>query len=180
MDIELIPATVAYVPDMIDPGRRAFENDALDHAIFPDRSEALLGSKESLEFRMNRIRKRLQSPEWRYVLATIDSIGGPAKIVGYAGWMVPQPQGNDTEQQHVENAVESQIEQQPVAADDDTPVGLDMDAFKYGTEIVEKAKKEILGEEEHRVWCKSPLSHGLHHATTREKILPNTKKISHP
>lgn len=155
MDIKLIPATLASLPDMLDCGRRAFDNDALEHAIFPDRSEVLLGSKEVLDFRMNRVRKRLQSPDWHYVLATIDSIEAPTKVVGYAGWMAPPLQDNITEQKQVENSVESQTQQPSFAIDDEyIPKGMDMDAFKHGTEIIEKAKKEILGEEEHRMWCK--------------------------
>lgn len=155
MDIQLIPATVASVPEMVDCGRRAFENDALEHAIFPNRSEVLLESKEVLEYRMNRIRKRLQSPDWHYVLATIDSTEAPVKVVGYAGWMAPPPQENIIEQKQVESAVESQIQQHPFAIDDEySPKGMDMDAFKHAIEVIEKAKKEILGKEEHRVWCK--------------------------
>jgi len=159
MDIQLIPATVASVPEMIDCGRRAFENDALEHAIFPNRSEALLDSKESKEYRMNRIRKRLQSPDWHYVLATIDSTEAPVKVVGYAGWMAPPPQENDTEQKRWDGAVQSQTEHQPFAIEDEyCPEGMDMDAFKHGNEVIEKAKKEILGKEEHRVWYLASLA----------------------
>lgn len=155
MDIQLIQATVASVPKMLDCGRRAFENDALEHAIFPDRSEAVLENKEVLEYRMNRIRKRLQSPDWHYVLAMIDSTETPEKVVGFAGWMAPLSQDNITEQKQVENAVDSQIQQRPFAIDDEySPKGIDMDAFKHVNEVIEKAKKEILGKEEHRVWCK--------------------------
>ena len=153
MDIQLIPGTVASVPEMLDCGHRAFENDALEHAVFPNRSEVLL--LESKEFRMSRLRKRLQSPDWHYVLATIDSTEAPAKVVGYAGWMAPPPQQNITEQKQVESAVESQIQQQPFAVDDEySAKGMDMDALKHVNEVLEKAKKEILGKEEHRVWCK--------------------------
>ena len=155
MDIQLIPPTVTSVPEMVDCGRRAFENDALEHAIFPNRSEDLLGSKEFLEFRMNRIRKRLLSPDWHYVLATIDSPEAPAKVVGYSGWMAPSPQENITEQKQVDSAVESQIPQHPFAIDNEySPEGMDMDAFKHANEVIEKTKKEILGKEEHRIWCK--------------------------
>ena len=154
MDIQLIPATVASVPEMVDCGRRAFENDALEQAIFPNPKD-LLESKEFHEFRMDRIRKRLRSPDWHYVLATIDSTEAPAKIVGFAGWMPPTSGENITEQKQVESAVESQTQQRPLARDDEySPKGMDMDAFKYANEVIEKAKKEILGEEEHRVWCK--------------------------
>lgn len=154
MDIQLIPATVASVPEMVDCGLRAFENDALEHAIFPDRSEVTLRSKELLEYRMNRIRKRLQSPDWHYMLATIDSTDAPAKVVGFAGWMAPPPQENVTEHKHVESAGESRTQQQPVAEDDIRPKGMDMDALKHVSEIIEETKKDVLGEEEHRVWCK--------------------------
>jgi hypothetical protein len=145
MDIRLVSATVASVPGIVDCGRRAFDDDALEHAICPNRSEALLGSKEVLEYRMNRIRKRLQSPDWHYVLATIDSTEAPAIIIGYAGWMAPLPQGNITEQKQVESPVENQIQ---------SPKGMDVDAFNHANDVIEKAKKEILGKEEHRVWCK--------------------------
>jgi hypothetical protein len=155
MDIQLIPATVASLPEMVDCGRRAFENDVLEHAVFPNRSEVLLGSKELVEFRMNRIRKRLQSPDWHYVLATIDSPEAPAKVVGYSGWMAPPSQENIIKQKQVESAVESQIQQQPFAVDvESSPEGIDMDAFKHANEVIEKTKKEILGKEEHRIWCK--------------------------
>lgn len=150
MDIQYIPATVASVPEIVACGGRAFENDALEHAIFPDRSEAMLGSKEMLEYRMDRIRKRLQSPNWHYVLATIDSAEAPAKIVGFAGWMAPPPQENITEQKQVESAVESPIAIQ----EENTPKGMDMVAFKHASEVIVKAKKDILGKEEDRVWCK--------------------------
>ena len=155
MGIQLIPATVASVLEIVDCGRRAFENDALEHATFPNRSEVTLRSKEFLEYRMNRIRKRLQSPDWHYMLATIDSTEAPAKVVGYAGWMAPPLQENITEQKQVESAIESQIQQHPFAIDNEyIPKGMDMDAFKHANKVIEKAKKEILGEEEHRVWCK--------------------------
>jgi hypothetical protein len=147
MDIQLIPATVASVPEMSDCGCRAFENDELENAVFPNQPGALQGRKE---YRIHSIRKRLQSPGWHYVLATIDSSEGPAKVVGYAGWKAPTPQGNDAEQNH---AVE----------DDYYPEGIDMDVFKHANEVIEQAKKEVLGNEEHRVWSEfltSP-SHGF-------------------
>jgi len=145
---------------MVDCGRRAFDNDALEHAILPDRSAAVLDSNEMLEFRMNRIRKRLQSPDWRYVLATVDPAEGPAKIVGYAGWMAPPTQENITEQERKqkENVVQRQVQQQPPVKDEDTPKGLDMDTFKYINELIEKTKKEILGEDEQRVWYLASLA----------------------
>ena len=89
------------------------------------------------------------------MLATIGSTEAPAKIVGYAGWMAPPSQENDTEQKQVESAVEIQIQQQPSAIEvESPPKGLDVDAFQYANEVIEKTKKEILGKEEHRVWCK--------------------------
>ena len=178
----MIPATVDSVPEMVQCGRRAFENDALEHAIFPNRSEALLDSKEFQEFRMNRIRKRLQSPDWHYVLATIGSTETSARIIGYAGWMAPPSQQNDTEQKQVESSVESQIEQQTSEiVVESAPKGMDMDAFQHANEVVEKTKKEILGKEEHKIWCKFISTFfGLGHSMTGMIILSNTKKISHP
>lgn len=144
---------------MVACGRRAFENDALEHAIFPDRSEIMLESKELLEYRMSRIRKRLQSPDWHYVLATIVSAEARGKVVGFAGWMAPPPQENITEQKQVESAVESQTQQPSSAIDDeDKPDFIDMDAFKHANEVIDKAKKEILGNEEHRVWYLASLA----------------------
>lgn len=145
MDIKLLPATEAFVSRICDCGIRAFENDALDHALFPTRAQ----DDEIYNFRIARIRKRLRSPEWFYVVAT-SSIEGQAKILGYAGWMSP-PQGRESEQAKA-NAV---VESQGIAADAEIyPNGLDVEAYKHAMQVVEKAKKEILGEGDHRVWCK--------------------------
>lgn len=148
MDIQLAPPTVAAVAEMSDCARRAFENDGLEHALFPDRSDPQVVSKELLEYRMNRIRKHLQSPDWHYVIATIDSPQGPAKVVGYAAWMAQPPQEKATEEQPGGNTVEIQTD------DEYMPNHMDMDAFKYASEIIEKAKKEILEKEDNGVWCK--------------------------
>ncbi|OAA65555.1 Acyl-CoA N-acyltransferase [Niveomyces insectorum RCEF 264] len=150
MDVRLIPGTVAAVPELVDCGRRAFANDALEHAIFPGRSPGLSESNELLEFRRQRIRKRLQSPGWHYVLATVDSPDSPAKIVGFAGWLAPPPPDA--------SAADRQMEQPSLAIDEDLPDGVDRDAYKYAGEVVDKAKKELLGMEEQRVWYLASLA----------------------
>jgi hypothetical protein len=54
---------------------------------------------------------------------------------------------------------------------------LDMDAFRHVVEVVENAKKEILGEDENKVWCKfliPSLNLAFGHSLTR--IWSNMKK----
>jgi hypothetical protein len=149
MNIKLLPATEALVSEICDCGIRAFENDALDHALFPNRTQDQSEKDEIYNFRIARIRKRLRSPEWLYVVAT-SLIEGQAKILGFAGWMSP-PQGRESEQAKAYEVVEPQ----GIAAHAEIyPNGLDVEAYKHAMQIIEKAKKEILGEGDHRVWCK--------------------------
>jgi hypothetical protein len=141
MEIQFIPATEASVIEMCDCGGRAFADDALDRALFPrTHAQSQAERDEIYNFRVARLRKRIQSPEWRYVLATTaDSSEGRARIVGYAGWVPPKQEKKESEQ------VGAEI----------YPKGMDMDVYKHAMEIIEKAKKEIIGERENRVWCKS-------------------------
>jgi hypothetical protein len=149
MDIKLIPATEASILEMCDCGGRAFENNALDHAIFPTCAQDPAKANDIYNFRVERMRKQIQSPEWLYVLATA-SIDGQAKILGYAGFLSP-PQEQGKAKSNAENEVESQAN----ALDAETfHKGMDMEAYKYATEILEKAKKDILGEGGNMVWCK--------------------------
>jgi hypothetical protein len=143
MDIELLQATEASVSEICDCGIRAFENDVLDNALFPNRTQDQAGKDDIYDFRIARIRKRLQSPEWRYVVAT-SSIGSQEKILGYAGWTSPLQEGESEQTKHKDVAENAETH----------PRGLDVDAYKHAMQVIEKAKKEILGEAVHRVWCK--------------------------
>jgi hypothetical protein len=168
MAIELIPATDAFILEMSDCGRRAFENDALDHAIFPPRAQDPAEYNDIYNFRLDRIRKRIQSSEWVYVLAT-SLIEGQTKVLGYAGYMSP-PQEKDAEQGQVKKVAENEVEPQANAVDaKNVPESMDMEAYKYAMEILEKAKKEIVGGD-HRVWCKLQLLRFDNETTTRAEL----------
>jgi hypothetical protein len=154
MNIQYIPATVAFVRDMCDCGCRAFENDGLDHALFPRHLRNPAIDEAIYEFRVERMRKRLQSPAWRYVLATTNSGDSHARVVGYAGWIAPR-QGNEQGHEKDDNLAGNQMEQGTGTEDaENYPQGMDVDAYRYAMEIIENTKKEILGEAEHKVWCK--------------------------
>lgn len=154
MDIQYIPATVAFARDMCDCGRRAFENDGLDQALFPRHLRDPANDDGIYEFRVERIRKRLQNPGWRYVLATTDSGDGHVQVVGFAGWLVPL-RGNDPGHEQDGNLAGNQVKQEANAEDaENFPQGMDVDAYRHAMEIVEHAKKEILGGGENKVWCK--------------------------
>jgi hypothetical protein len=156
MNIQYAPATVASAAEMCACGRRAFENDYFNNAIFP------LGVQDpgKQDYLYERMKKRLEAPEWQYDLATTESAEGHAQVVGYAGWTRPRhenvsgpgdavdlPGNHDQPQANTENA-------------ETYPKGMDVDVYKYAEEVIEKARKEILGEPEERVWCKCR-SHSL-------------------
>ena len=176
MDIRLTPATDAVVPQMSDCACRAFENDALQQALFPKHSHVLSDSREILEYRANRIQKHLQAPDWHYIIATIDSAKSPTKVVGYAGWMAPSSLKHSTEQGQVGNAGDNPKGQRAWAADDDNmPKSMDIDTFKHVSDIIEKVKSEILGSNEHSVWCKSRFDFQWFSRSARARTTTNTK-----
>ncbi|KAF2464817.1 acyl-CoA N-acyltransferase [Lindgomyces ingoldianus] len=152
MDIKLVPATVTSVNEMCECGRRAFANDGLDNAVFPPRLRNPTNEEEIYKFRMERIGKRVQSPNWHYVLATTVPVDGHAQIVGYAGWVAPAL-GNESKHKQGNDLAKDQVEEQSqVAEAENFPNGMDIDAFNFAMETVEKAKKETLGEDEQKVW----------------------------
>jgi hypothetical protein len=153
MDIKLIPATEASAFEICACGVHAFENDDLEHAVFPSRSQNQAANNDSYNFRVERTIKRLQSPEWLYVLATT-LVGGQKKLLGYAGWTSPS---QEKESAHVkaEKATESGIEQQSRAVDSEVhPKGMDVEVYKHVIQALETAKKDILGDSDTKVWCK--------------------------
>lgn len=154
MNIQYIPGTVAFARDMCDCGNRAFANDALDQALFPRHLRDPGNDDVIYEFRMERIKKRLQNPDWRYILATTDFGDGHAQVVGYAGWTAPL-QGNEPGPQQDDNLAKKQVEQEANTEDAESfPQGMDVDAYRYGMEIIGNTKKEVLGADENKVWCK--------------------------
>ena len=158
MNIQLMPASIASVREMCDCGRRAFADDGLQNAVFPPHLQDPADKNDMNEYLEQRMRKRLQSPNWQYVLATAVSSEGHAQLVGYAGWVVPV-QENESEQEQANNLTGFDAEQRSHAGDAEVyPRSMDIVAFKHAVDVIEKAKKEILGEaEQHRVWCKLQL-----------------------
>ncbi|KAF1992033.1 hypothetical protein K402DRAFT_388607 [Aulographum hederae CBS 113979] len=148
MDIQYSPATVGYARDMCDCGRRAFENDLLDHALFPRHLQDVTNEEAIYKFRLERIRKRLENPRWRYLLATTDSGDGRPKVVGYSGWLAPL-KGSEQDVNLARNQDEPEAKPEDT---EDFPPGLDVDVYKHVMKIIEDTKKEILGKDENNVW----------------------------
>ncbi|KAF1998105.1 hypothetical protein P154DRAFT_263009 [Amniculicola lignicola CBS 123094] len=147
-----LACTVNFAREMCDCGARAFENDALDHALFPRHLRTLENENPIHEFRVERLKQRLLNPAWRYVLATHDSGHGHARVVGYAGWVVPR-QVNEQEHGKDENSTGNHVK--PEAGTEDAaifPPGMDVEVFKHTMEIIERTRKELLGDNENNVW----------------------------
>lgn len=160
MDITLVSASIANVPEMCEVGRRAFANDGLQNAIFPPHLQDQAARIEVDKFLKERMIKRLESPSWQYILATIVSSEGHVQIVGYAGWVVPvQPGVNESDQDQAENLATG-LENKQESHPEDTesyPKGMDVVAYKHALGLIEGAQKETLGDpEQRRVWCKFP------------------------
>jgi hypothetical protein len=152
MDIQILPGTIASVREMCECGRRAFEHDGLENALFPTRRQTQAINDIIFEFRLELLKKRMSSPGWYYVLATTKSTEGQVTILGYAGWIAPQEEDKSGYEQ-AKRPGGNQVKQEASAPEaENYPESMDVDAYKHAMEVIEKTKQEILAGQ--KVWCK--------------------------
>jgi hypothetical protein len=143
MSITITPANIDHVPQMCDCGRRAFENDGLQNALFPAGFADPDEPDAAHEAHLERMRKRIQMPGSRYVVAMQESVDGELRVLGFAAFFTPVDQGDTAEPEEPEVLPSAQ----------EFPKSMDVDVYKYATEVMEEAKKEILGENVKKIWC---------------------------
>src|ERR1700712_2965348 len=89
------------------------------------------------------MQKRIKRPDTRYAVAIQDSFEGRPRVLGYVAFLIPSNAEDETDKIKLETSSEAQK----------FPKTLDVEAYKYATEVMVKAKKEILGEHEKNTWC---------------------------
>ena len=164
MTIQIIPASLEHIPQMCEVGYRAFTEDGLHNAFFP----ACLSDPENpnalVEAQLESMQKRIQRPETRYAVAIQDAVEGKPRVLGYVVFSIPPP-----------NAVDEADKEKPETAPEDPkfpksnhsihPIWLvhldkllqqtlDVEAYNYANEVMEKAKKDIF-------WGNRRKTHGV-------------------
>ncbi|KAF2422400.1 hypothetical protein EJ08DRAFT_653181 [Tothia fuscella] len=161
MDIKYTPAATgtssALIRNIVNCGLLAFDNDALDYALFPRNLRTPENESTIYNYRIERMRKRLENPRWRYILAMTDSDDGDghAKVVGYAGWLAPL---QEKKHQHEEGSSPAGDEEGLSKVAENLPQGMEIEVYKHVMDIIENTKKEVLGKGESKVWYLASLA----------------------
>jgi hypothetical protein len=142
MSIQIIPASLEHVPQMCDVGHRAFAEDGLHNALFPAHLSNPENPNALVEAQIESMQKRIQRSDTRYAVAIQDAVEGKPRVLGYVAFLIPSNAEDEADKEKPETA----------PGDPKFPKTLDVRAYKYATEVMERAKKEILKEQEKNTW----------------------------
>jgi ribosomal protein S18 acetylase RimI-like enzyme len=148
MPVTLVPATLDHAVPIFECGGRAFRDDGMNKALFPIDPNDPDSLAEMADFRLKRIKKRLQVPGALSTIAIDPSVEDGKKVLGFALWF----QGNTLEQ--------SQNKQDPLKEGDSAtpssgfPRTMNLEAFSRIEKMLGEAKQELVGNYGDKLWCK--------------------------
>lgn len=146
MPIEIINGSIENAPQLFECGRRAFESNLLEKAMFPITNESVEDLEKFREFRIQRLTKRLSKSGCHVFVAIDKEVEDGNRVLGYSVWY----------EELIRNSSDGKKEMS-VAKDGSEEVELESINSKLIERvgrIIEEAREEYLKGLEGGIWCK--------------------------
>lgn len=132
---------------MFECGRRAFESNLLEKAMFPVDNESSEDLEKFKEFRVQRLTKRLSKPGCHVFIAMDINVEEGSRVLGYSVWY-----------EESVSASSDGKKEMVVARDGSKDIVLksvNTELIERVGSIVDEAREEYLKALEGQMWCKS-------------------------
>jgi len=165
MHITLVRATLEHAPLICECSFRAFKNDHLNNAIFPNPTKDQEIENFIKSYRIEIIKKRLQNPGARAVVAIDTDVVDSTKVVGYALWWEITTNENDNkssdEQSDSANGSQDDLEGSiPSPSSEERPSNMIVELYTRVHEILAEMRKNLIKSDVDKLWYLGAL--GVH------------------
>jgi hypothetical protein len=157
MPISLTTATLDDAQAIYQCGRLAFQHDTLQKSLFPNSPHDADSVRQDTEYRLMRIKRRLQDPAAHVMIATDPDVEHGKKVLGYTAWYentetrdLTRPEGDEAEKS--QDTQETSVECHSGKSSSTYPSAMDVQLVLKTEKLMKEAVTELLGTMEVSPW----------------------------
>lgn len=147
MPIDIINGSIESASQLFECGRRAFESNLLEKAMFPINNEDIEDIEKFKEFRIQRLTQRLSKPGCHVFIALDKDVEDGKRVLGYSVWY-EEPVSNSSDGKKEMSVAKNGGEEVVLKS-------INSELIERVGSIIEESRGEYLKDLEGNMWCRS-------------------------